>query len=94
MCSPRAYNLIALYPTLYTKEAFVLIRRLEFLKSYVQDVPISHSAALSDVATTNKVIIELKRIIDEFSDDTNSKFLYPISSRNTKYDNHGEDEDE
>jgi hypothetical protein len=87
-------NLIALYPTVYAKEAFVLIRRLEFLKSFVQDVPLSHTAALSDVATTDKVIEQLQQILAEHLDETKSKFLYPYSNISPKHDNHNEDDDE
>jgi hypothetical protein len=88
-------NLIALYPTIYAKEALVLIRRLEFLKSFVQDVSIEHTAAMSDVATTDRVIDELQQILAEHLDATKSKFMFPYSNTNPKYDNHDDnDEDE
>ena len=52
-------QLISHYPITYAREAFVLLRRLAFLKLMMQNVPPSQSEAFDDIKDFEDVVTNL-----------------------------------
>ena len=88
-------QLIQYYPTTYAKEAFILLRRLAYLKLMITDAPASQHEALDDSKDFEDVICNLIKSKDmTVHEYFRTYYPYMLKNLNSSEEDYEQDDEE